>query len=355
MGLGRLPSWAWGALLLAAPAQAAPLGPTQCLEIAEDSTRLRCYDQAMGRALPAEPAVSEAAVPAPVPKPDMASQLSARPSDTPAKQSLLDSAWELEPSSKLGTFVLRSYRPTYVLPFFHTAQPNGSPSSRDNAPLPTAISQQQRTEAKFQLSLKTKLAQNLFEDNGDIWLGFTQTSRWQVYNRDSSRPFRETNYEPEAALVLRSNYHVLGWHGRLLSLGLNHQSNGQSQQLSRSWNRVTAGVGLEKDGWSVLLRPWWRVRESARDDDNPDIENYLGRGSLTISKLHDAQWFSLMARHSLRTGAESRGALQFDWGFPIKGNLKGYLQLFHGYGESLVDYNHRATYLGLGFSLIDGN
>ena len=58
-----------------------------------------------------------------------------------------------------------------------------------------------------------------------------------------------------------------------------------------------------------------------------------------------------MARHSLRGGDDSHGALQFDWGFPISRTLRGHLQVFDGYGESLIDYDHRATYVGLGISL----
>ncbi|CAG0925259.1 unnamed protein product [Notodromas monacha] len=167
-------------------------------------------------------------------------------------------------------------------------------------------------EAKFQLSLKTKAVENLFGDNGDVWLGYTQSSRWQLYNSDESRPFRETNYEPEASLVFRTNYELLGLNGRLLGLTFNHQSNGRSDPLSRSWNRVMLNVGFERDNFALMLRPWYRLDEDADDDNNPDIKDYVGRGK-----------------------------------------LRGHFQLFDGYGESLIDYNHRATYVGLGVSLMN--
>ena len=208
-------------------------------------------------------------------------------------------------------------------------------------------------EAKLQLSLKTKALENLFEDNGDMWVGYTQTAHWQVYNEDESRPFRETNYEPEASLIFRTDYSILGLNGRLLGLTYNHQSNGRSGPLSRSWDRIMLNIGLEKDNFALMLRPWYRLDEDAGKDDNPDIKNYVGRGDLTAFYRRNDNEFSLLLRHSLRGGDDSRGAMQFDLAFPIAGKLRGYFQLFDGYGESLIDYNHRATYVGLGVSLMN--
>ena len=101
-----------------------------------------------------------------------------------------------------------------------------------------------------------------------------------------------------------------------------------------------------------MLRPWYRLPESD-DDDNPDIEDFMGRADATLVHTRGEHEFALMARHSLRGGERSHGAVQFDWGFPLTHQLRGHLQVFDGYGESLIDYNHHATYVGLGVSLLE--
>ncbi|GAA5075001.1 phospholipase A [Lysobacter panacisoli] len=363
-----------------AQAPPTPATPEACVSITVDADRLACYDAALRRGardtrgadiaakeakaiqknleLADEVAPETAATPEP---PPVGSGGDLYPHEDPlttaianaGKGSLLDSRWELAKDSKLGIFNFRAYKPVYLLPAFWSSNPNETPNSpnpNNTVPEPIPVD---ALEAKFQLSFKTKAWENIFGDNGDLWLAYTQSSRWQVYSPETSRPFRETNYEPEVMLTFRNNYHLGGWNGRLAGIGINHQSNGRADPLSRSWNRVVGIIGLDRENWALTVRPWWRVPESDSDDNNADIEDYVGRADATLVWVHGDHQISVMGRHSLRGGDRSHGALQFDWGFPIHNSLRGHLQVFDGYGESLIDYNHRATYIGLGISLLE--
>jgi len=350
-----------------------------CIAVDNDAARLACFDAAFGRtpddthAADAEAMAARnsreqqrAAATAEAQSPSLSERSRRRlgalfRTDDPTMQealanagkgSLLDSRWELAKDSKLGVFQMRGYKPVYLLPAFWTSDKNElpqSPNPRNTVAEPLDL---QETEAKFQLSFKTKFAENLFGDNGDLWGGYTQSSRWQVYNGDTSRPFRETDYEPEVLLVFRNSYSIGGWKGRMAGIGINHQSNGREDPLSRSWNRVIATIGLDRDNWALVLRPWFRISDG-NDDDNPDIEDYIGRGDAMLTYSNGGHEFTVLGRHSLRGGDDSRGAVQLDWGFPINRTFRGHVQAFHGYGESLIDYNHKATYFGLGISLLE--
>lgn len=329
-----------------------PIDIKACTGIRNDAQRLACYDRASGRTqMPAAQKSAE-----PISKPETAAfhhETVAAAGATSPPLSLLDSRWELSPDSKLGTFNLRGFQPIYVLPFFGSTHQNNLPYSPNPVNAVHTPLGMQAIEGKFQLSLKTKLWQGVFGDNGDLWVGYTQDSYWQVYNAKHSRPFRETDYQPEAMLVFNTDYQVFGWNGRLLSIGLNHQSNGQSDPLSRSWNRVTAQIGFERANWTIMFRPWWRIPETDKDDNNPDISNYVGRADMQIIHEWRGQEFTLMLRDSLRGGSHQHGAGRFTWSFPLAGNFRGYMELFKGYGENILDYNHNATYLGVGVSLLD--
>lgn len=363
-----------------------PASAEACRAIATDALRLACYDAVYGHvaqptqqadeiARQAQAQVRQdraeqraAALPADATAADRARQRTSElfshddlASDAAAREaianagrgSLLDSRWELARDSKLGIFQFRAYKPVYLLPAFWTSSVNETPSSPNPNNTVTDPQHLDNIEAKFQISFKTKLAENLFGDNGDIWAGYTQSSRWQVYNAEISRPFRETNYEPEVMLLFRNSYSLLGWNGRMTGISFNHQSNGRGDPLSRSWNRVMLNVGLDRENWAFVVRPWYRVKEDAADDNNADIEDYVGRGDALLVYNRNGHELSLTARHSLRGGDRAHGSLQFDWGFPINNLLRGHVQVFDGYGESLIDYNHKATYVGVGFALLE--
>ena len=263
----------------------------------------------------------------------------------------LRARWELADSLRNGNFLLTPYKPVYLLPAVWSSSPNGSPNavSLPNDPaIPLDV-----VECKFQFSFKSKVVQGLYKKKGDIWVAYTQSSRWQVYNYGLSRSFRETNYEPEVMVVYPTNYRLFGFRCRLVSAGLNHQSNGGSDPLSRSWNRLILQAGFERGRCTVLLRPWWRLPERHRSDENPDITGLLGNGEVILIYELRSHVISIQARSAVIEAPFSGGSLQGDWSFTISGHLKGHVQAFHGYGESLIDYDHPQTTLGFGISLLD--
>lgn len=311
-----------------------------CRALRTDQDRLACYDKLFGS-----------------PEGSLMERTPAPPAQQPLKvdhsASLIDRRWELGTDQKQGTFRVSPYKPVYILAAYHASSTNDSPSSPSeghSVPNPLDLTD---TETKFQISLKSKLWEDVIGDFSDLWFGYTQSSRWQLFNASESRPFRETDYEPELMLTFRTNYSAFGWTGRLAGLSFTHQSNGRQIPLSRSWNRVIGQVGIDRPGWSVTVRPWWRVHEDRSSDDNPDIEDYMGRGEVLITRDFRGHEISALLRHSLRTGDRAHGAIELNWAFPIYGELKGYVQFFNGYGESLIDYNHTASYVGLGVSLIE--
>jgi phospholipase A1 len=210
-------------------------------------------------------------------------------------------------------------------------------------------------ETKFQLSFKNDI---LTRENLDLWGlktfrlwgAYTQQSHWQVINTRNSSPFRETNYEPELIAAFGTG-NASGW--KLLNLGLEHQSNGRTNPDSRSWNRVYAQGGWEWGNTSLLARGWWRIPENALKDDNPDIVHYMGRGDLVVRWEPDSkgQSVALLLRNNLNLN-QNLGFVQLDWSMPLQLGKAARLhaQMGSGYGESLLDYNHRQTTIGLGVS-----
>jgi phospholipase A1 len=200
-------------------------------------------------------------------------------------------------------------------------------------------------ELKFQFSFKQQLYRGLT-------FAYTQKSFWRVLDQEDSRPFRETNYNPE--LFYRFQLPAPAGRGWGADLGIEHESNGSREPDSRSWNRVYLAPFVEWGRLRAELKLWRRLSEEAKDtpddtsgDENPDIVDYYGYGELRLAYVSSGRHrAALMTRWNFAT---DRGAVQLDYSVPTgTKNLYIYAQLWSGYGESLIDYDRSVTRYGIG-------
>ncbi|MFA5824491.1 MAG: phospholipase A [Gallionellaceae bacterium] len=252
-------------------------------------------------------------------------------------------AHEWEPGNELKT-----YKKNYLLLYAYSSHPNNLPTSPN--PLGQVLTPYalDNRDMKFQISLKHDIAD--FQEYGSLWLAYTQLVLWQYYNRSNSQPIREIYYEPEFIYSLRPSDFSL------LNLGFVHQSNGEPNPRSRSWNRVYIQPGLEigDEGWRlVLLARWWqRLRESALVDDNADIVNFLGYREFELRYIEDENWeISVISRiHSTQLDIAAPWSSWLALDEAYEHNINVHLHYFNGFGESLLDYNQSHVTWGVGVS-----
>ena len=248
-----------------------------------------------------------------------------------------------------GSFV--GHRPMYILPFSYMKNANRNPTNPrlGAADYDYGIDNQ---EAKYQISFKVPLLTGWLDQRTTLWFGYTQKSFWQVYNTDDSAPFRETNYEPEIFVRYATNYDLGPGKLNGVTLGFNHESNGQSEPRSRSWNRIVGSAAYSYDRWLFILQPWYRLPEDDSEDDNEDIERYLGYANyMAIYKWSEDRTLSMKLMNNLRS--DNKTSIELGYSFPMGDTIKGYVHYYNGYGESLIDYNERIQRIGIGVMLND--
>ena len=259
-----------------------------------------------------------------------------------------------ERRAAFNPYVLTAHRQNFILPAYATTELNedayrdtGSGYGDDLQPV----------ELRFQVSLKAQLnGSDLLLKDDSLSFGLTLEAWWQVYNASLSRPFRETNYTPELFYLKPLLWGPLGG-STSFTLGLSHQSNGQGGELSRSWNRVYAGLIYENGGFVARLRPWYRIPEDEEDfpgdprgDDNPDILDFMGHGDLSLYLRRGTREYAALMRLNTATG---HGAVRLGYTFPLTPRFRGLVEYFVGYGDSLIDYDHFQQRVGVGVALTD--
>ena len=261
----------------------------------------------------------------------------------------IDQRIQQEKNLHENSFSIIPHKPNYLLPLTY----NEKIQSYDIYQDLTDEDKLQPVEVKFQLSFKIPLLVDIAALPISAYFGYTQISFWQAYNSDNSSPFRETNYEPEIFAVWRTDKKLShDWNFKLATLNLTHQSNGQADSLSRSWNRIESSFIFENNHFTVAVNPWIRIEEATSEDDNPDLLDYYGHGKISAFYTVSNNTFTITSRNNIESGF-SKGSINLDWSFPLGSNVRGYLQVFSGYGNSLIEYNEHTNTIGLGISLTD--
>jgi phospholipase A1 len=247
-----------------------------------------------------------------------------------------------KPDFPLG---IELYKPTYVLPLYYTHKPYYK-MYKGRTPKEYKGKGREDLSAwdfKFQISFGVPVAKDIFGSRTDFYFAYTQMSYWQLYVTNSF--FRETNYEPEFFL----KHHFSSFFS--MTAGAVHQSNGVGDKYERAWNRLYAEATFQNDRWRLDLRAWQHIFKSD-EEFNSNIMDYMGYGQATMSVRLGNNTLSVYEYNFVESEFK-KGSAGFSWSYQLSSNARVYMALFHGYGQSLIEYNHRVTSGGLGISLND--
>ncbi|SEP11083.1 phospholipase A [Aquisalimonas asiatica] len=233
----------------------------------------------------------------------------------------------------------------------HLANMDDEPALTVNEPMYFIIGRRDGgdTTARFQLSFKYRLldAESAIVDAapwlGRLHFGYTQTSLWN-WSADGY-PFEDTSYRPSLFWEFGS-MHQLDRAG-YLRFGVEHESNGQAGDPARSMDTLFIMPGVSLDAFGRELVVSTRVFTYLnKGSENRDIQQYRGYGDLIVRYGDDDSWvLQAMYRHG--TGGNS--TTQVDLSIPIRERIFArtgayiYIQAFEGYGETLRDYDQRAS------------
>lgn len=214
--------------------------------------------------------------------------------------------------------------------------------------------------ARYQVSFKYRLftpddpKAPSFEDH--LYLGYTQTALWDLHS--DSNPFVDTSFKPSLfwqkdALWQSPNKDVfIG-----LASGIAHESNGKSEDDSRSLNfgYVQPEFNYRFDGGSTLTFAPRLKAYFSLGDKNSDYADYAGHVDWNLRWAQDN---GLVLSGLYRQGTQGRTTTQIEAAWPLRRtflNMNGYLhvQYFKGYGETLLGYNYKSEpQVRVGISLV---
>jgi outer membrane phospholipase A len=237
--------------------------------------------------------------------------------------------------------------------------PEDEPALSAHEPVYFVLGARNGMNARYQLSFKYRVFDEestpaqWFAPLKQLHFGYTQTATWDL--GADSKPFHDTSYRP--SLFWQKRLDVGETMPRYLRAGYEHESNGKEGISSRSidlaYIQPAWRAGFD-DGKSLIFAP--RFYSYLGKDDNPDIAHYRGYADWLLRYGDESSWV-LSGRMRVGTGGHTGTQLELSVPFrkPLFARTGGfmYLQLFSGYGETLLDYNQRhPTQLRVGVSIV---
>ena len=238
-----------------------------------------------------------------------------------------------------SSFNVKAYQENYFLPLSYRYGSDFVPNATHT---PT------KTETEFQVSILYDFASNLL-DLGEVYsFGYTQRSWWQVYAESAF--FRESNYQPEFFVKIPTHKFLKNTPLKGFKISAIHQSNGRGGAYERSWNRVSLSTFFQYKNLITELETWYRLPDNI--DYNPDLSNYIGDGQINFMLPYEKHLFKL----ALRSNASlEKGSVEFTYSYPLpareENDLFLFVKTFNGYGESLIDYNHKVNKISIGVAI----
>jgi len=211
-------------------------------------------------------------------------------------------------------------------------------------------------QAKFQISVKYNL---IYPERIGLFAAYTQRAWWYIY--DSSKPFHEFNHEPEFFYRLESGNNIFG-----LDMGvidyiqlspIFHRSNGKDGEYSRGMNLWYGEIqisGGNPIAFGLRAKGFGYYSKSSR---NEDIDKYIGHyeGEVFVQVKSSMKYLN-RERIYCRFGSGN----DFEKGWMEAGlrvriltdRIQPYVfaQVWHGYGEQMVDYDIKETRVRAGIS-----
>lgn len=240
---------------------------------------------------------------------------------------LMNSAMAQESDLSASTDIkLSLHKENYLLPYY----------KHNNEDVPDL---NDREEVKFQFSFKVPVIK--FESS-TIYFAYTQKSFLQAYDDENSRPIRESNYNPEV-------FFRIGSRALFSDLGYEHESNGQEDPESRSWDRIYLKINFISKFFKFSVKTWHIFDEDAHGPEylerDKSIDHYYGKWELEWAALIDGTIFKSLVRYNdihYKGFTESKILWKlggdFYWGFVYT----------KGYGDSLRSFNINDETYGVG-------